>query len=281
MTDTTTPPAGLIEGKAEVVTQAVDWSEPNIGLLCGLLLREGLHSKVWFSEQLLRAAELISDARHRLAAQEAASAPAGTSAPPASVAGVVEAASWLIEEIFPRVGGWEKCSPENREIWLERVRKVAALSASANRETASARVDPYRAYLASTCPCVAAEQHVETCPKHGSAALSPLPGEAAQAELEAVAAIVGRWPAAMPEGDRKAALVRAGEALAPFSADPPGTPCRDALVIVNAAINVHACSMIARLTTPDTETGNPLADTLSTAELDHIERAMTGRITLP
>lgn len=45
-----------------------DWSDPNVGHLIGLLLREGFHSNVWFKDQLVKAAYLIADARHRHAA---------------------------------------------------------------------------------------------------------------------------------------------------------------------------------------------------------------------
>jgi len=53
--------------------------------------------------------------------------------------------------------------------------------------------------------------------------------------------------AVMAEGERKEAVRAAAALLAPYSADPAGTPTRDALVFLNAAINEAAAAHFAAL----------------------------------
>lgn len=65
---------------------------------------------------------------------------------------------------------------------------------------------------------------------------------------------------AMPKGPRRDAVVAAAMKLAPYSADPAGTPTRDGLVFLNAAINEAAAAHFASLSTPAT----PMVDERAT-----------------
>lgn len=56
---------------------------------------------------------------------------------------------------------------------------------------------------------------------------------------------------AMPRGPRRDAVVAAAMKLAPYSADPAGTPTRDGLVFLNAAINEAAAAHFAALAQPE------------------------------
>jgi Lar family restriction alleviation protein len=60
---------------------------------------------------------------------------------------------------------------------------------------------------------------------------------------------------AMPRGPRRDAVVAAAMKLAPYSADPAGTPTRDGLVFLNAAINEAAAAHFAALSAPQGEVG--------------------------
>ena len=62
------------------------------------------------------------------------------------MSGAVEgAAKWLYEIVFPRVGGWERCSPENREIWIERVTHLASRTTPPARSYADGVEDAAKA----------------------------------------------------------------------------------------------------------------------------------------
>lgn len=58
---------------------------------------------------------------------------------------------------------------------------------------------------------------------------------------------------AMPRGPRRDAVLAAAMKLAPYSADPAGTPTRDGLVLLNAAINEAAAAHFAALSAPQGE----------------------------